>query len=98
MICHYIMYIYTRFQIEYVFYFVKGNSISFKSRLPSKVDALLCDIVVTKIKESLSLLCDISAHIPELNKKNPFLGNNVFIKGAMASLIHMIVSNSETRT
>ena len=43
------------------------------------------------------MFCDITAHIPELNKQNLFLGNNAFLKGAMASLIHMIVSNSENK-
>ena len=58
---------------------------------------MLCDVVVTKIKEPLSVLCDITLHIPELNNKNLFLGNNAFIKGAMGSLIHMIVTKSKNK-
>ena len=67
----------------------------FKPSYSSKGDGLSCDIVVTRIKESLTLLCDINSNIPVLNKKNPFLGNNAFIKGAIGSLIHTIVTQSK---
>ena len=58
---------------------------------------MLCDGVVTKIKESLSVFCDITLRIPEFNNNNLFLGNNAFIKGAMGSLIHMIVTKSKNK-
>ena len=31
------------------------------------------------------------------NVKSPVLGNNAFLKGALASLIHMIISNSKNK-
>ena len=87
----------TLFQIEYVRHSLKDYSITFKFRWPSQVDALLYDVVVTKIQEFLNVLCIITVHIPDLNKKSIFLGNNAFLVGDLESVIHMIASNSENK-
>ena len=53
--------------------------------------------VFNRIQNSLNRLCDISSHLPKLNNKTPFLGNNAFIKGVIGLLIHSIVLESEKR-
>ena len=80
-----------------IIHFIQSKSSMLNSSYWNNCDGVSIDAVVDVIQASLTILCDISSSIPVLNKRNPFLGKNAFIKSGIGSLLHTIVIQSENK-